>query len=106
MISIAVDDKDPKRAAAIANAYVERLYQVTQRLAISESSQRRLFYQKELADEKEALANAEVELKKTQEKTGLIQLSGQAEAIIRASTTLKAQITSKEVQLQGLRSFS
>ena len=106
MISVAFEDKDAKRAAAIANAYVERLYQANQRLAISEASQRRLFYEKELEVQKEALAMAEVELKKVQEKTGLIQLGSQADVIIRASAMLKAQITSKEVQLRGMRSFS
>jgi tyrosine-protein kinase Etk/Wzc len=106
MISVAFEDKDPNRAAAIANAYVAHLYQANQRLAISEAAQRRLFYEKQLEDEKNTLTGAEVELKKTQERTGLIQLNSQADAIIRSSALLKAQITAKEVQLQGLRSFS
>ncbi|HEX6466846.1 MAG TPA: Wzz/FepE/Etk N-terminal domain-containing protein, partial [Terriglobales bacterium] len=48
LISISFEDKDPRRAAAIANAYVDQLYQANQRLAISEASQRRLFYEKQL----------------------------------------------------------
>jgi tyrosine-protein kinase Etk/Wzc len=106
LISVSFEDKDPSRAADIANAYVERLYEASQRLAISEASQRRLFYEKQLAAEKDALSAAEVQLKKMQERTGLIQLSSQADVIIRSSAMLKAQISSKEVQLQGLRSFS
>jgi len=105
IISVAYEDKDPKQAAAIANAYVAHLYEANQRLAVSEASQRRLFFEKELAAEKDTLANAEVELKKTQEKTGLIQLGSQADAIIRAAASLKAQIIMKQVQLEGAKSF-
>ena len=106
LISISFEDRDPRRSAQIANAYVDELYTANQRLAISEAAQRRLFYEKQLEAEKEALANAEVELKKTQEATGLIQLNSQAEAIIRSVAALKAQITAKEVQIQGMRTFS
>jgi uncharacterized protein involved in exopolysaccharide biosynthesis len=106
LISISFEDRDPKRSAQIANAYVDELYKANQRLAITEAAQRRLFYEKQLETEKEALANAEVELKKTQESTGLIQLNSQAEAIIRSVAALKAQITAKEVQIQGMRTFS
>jgi tyrosine-protein kinase Etk/Wzc len=106
LISISFEDRDPKRAAQMANAYVDELYKANQRLAITEAAQRRLFYEKQLEAEKEALANAEVDLKKTQEATGLIQLNSQADAIIRSVAALKAQITAKEVQIQGMRTFS
>jgi len=106
LISISFEDRDPRRSAQIANAYVEELYKANQRLAITEAAQRRLFYEKQLEAEKEALANSEVELKKTQEATGLIQLNSQADAIIHSVAALKAQITAKEVQIQGMRTFS
>jgi tyrosine-protein kinase Etk/Wzc len=52
------------------------------------------------------LAAAEDNLKKTQEKTGLIQLSGQAEEIIRTVADLRAQIVSREVQMQAMRTYA
>ena len=106
LISIKYEDKDPKRAADIANAYVKQLYQVNQRLAISEASQRRLFFEKELETEKNLLADAEIELKKTQESTGLIELSGQADAIIRSVAQLQSQLSGKQVQLEAMKSFA
>ena len=48
MIAISVTDHDPKRAAAMANAYVQELYQVNNRLALGGASQRRLFYEQQL----------------------------------------------------------
>src|SRR5207237_1363293 len=82
LISISVEDQDPKRAAAMANAYVNELRKVTQRLAISEASQRRLFFEQQVKQAKDDLASAEVALKETQQKTGMIQLDSQAKAVI------------------------
>lgn len=106
MIVIEVNDKDPKRAAALANGYVEELQKLTQTIAITEASQRRLFFEKQLQQAKQGLGDAEIALKQVQEKTGLIQLNGQSEAIIRAAAELKAQIASKEVGLGAMRMFA
>jgi tyrosine-protein kinase Etk/Wzc len=60
MISISFVDGDPRRAAAIANAYVDELYNLNNRLALGAASQRRLFFEQQLAQEKDKLADAEV----------------------------------------------
>lgn len=106
LITIKFEDHDPKRAADIANAYVAQLYAANKRLAISEASQRRVFYEKALEVEKDRLADAEVELKKTQEATGLIQLSSQADAIIRSVAQVQSQLSAKQVQLEAMKSFA
>ncbi len=106
LISVSVEDKDPKRSAAIANAYVEELRNITQHLAVSEASQRRLFFEQQVQQAKDDLGRAEVALKETQQKTGMIQLDSQAKAIIAAVGELRAQIAAKEVQLQAMHSFA
>jgi tyrosine-protein kinase Etk/Wzc len=106
LITIRFEARDPKLAADIANAYVTQLYQANQRLAISEAGQRRIFFQNELEAEKNALADAEVELKKTQESTGLIQLGSQADAIIRSVAQMRAQLAGKEVELQSMMAYA
>jgi tyrosine-protein kinase Etk/Wzc len=106
MITISVMDHDPKRAAAIANAYVDELYDLNNRLALGEAAQRRLFYERQLADEKERLADAEVDLTKTEEATGIIAPTGQTDVVIRQVAQLQAEITSREVQLDALRTSS
>jgi capsule polysaccharide export protein KpsE/RkpR len=106
VIEISVDDRDPKRAADMANAYVDALQKLTQGLAVTEASQRRLFYERELLSAKDRLSDAEVALKQTQEKTGLIQLDEQAKAMIHSTAALRAQIAAKEVQLQRMRLFA
>ena len=106
LISISVEDKDPHRAAAVANAYINELRRLTQHLAISEAGQRRLFFEEQVHQAREDLSSAEVALKETQQKTGMIQLDSQAKAVIEAIGTVRAQIAAKEVQLQAMRSFA
>jgi uncharacterized protein involved in exopolysaccharide biosynthesis len=102
MMSIAVEDHDPKRAADIANAYVEELHSLMGHLAISEAGQRRLFFEQQMEQEKNRLADAEIALAETERKTGIIQPAGQAQATIMSIAQLRAQIAASQVQLQGL----
>jgi tyrosine-protein kinase Etk/Wzc len=106
LIHITVEDHDPQRASDIANAYVDELHAMNSHLAITEAAQRRVFFDQELADEKNALAAAEDALKQDAEKAGVIQLSGQTESIIRSIAEVKAQIASREVEIQSLRTFA
>lgn len=106
LITIEFEDEDPKRAATLANAYVEELYKLTQTLAVTEASQRRLFFEKQLKLAKDNLATAEVALRQTQETTGLIKLDDQGRAIIESVARMRAEIAAKEVQLGAMRTFA
>jgi tyrosine-protein kinase Etk/Wzc len=103
LITISVEDHDPKRAADLANAYLDALYEQNGRLALTEASQRRLFFEEQLEREKNALADAEVELKKTQEQTGLIAPLGQAQVEIDAIAQVRAEISSRQIELSALK---
>jgi tyrosine-protein kinase Etk/Wzc len=70
IISITVEDKDPNRAAEMANAIVEELKGLTQGLAITVVSQRRLFFEEQKAT-KDALTKSGEELKAFQEQEGI-----------------------------------
>jgi tyrosine-protein kinase Etk/Wzc len=94
LITITVKDYNPERAADLANAFVDELYKQNSRLATTDASQRRLFFEQQLNEEKEALANAEAALKATQQATGLLSPSGQAEILLRSGAQLRAEIVS------------
>jgi tyrosine-protein kinase Etk/Wzc len=102
-VAISVEDKDRQRAPQIANAYVDQLRQLTQTLAVSEAGQRRAFFEQQLEMAKNNLADAEQALKQTEQKTGLIQLDGQAKAIIESVVKLRATVAAKEVELHARR---
>jgi tyrosine-protein kinase Etk/Wzc len=106
LIQIIVEDTDAKRAAALATGYVDELFEQNNRLAIGSAAQRRQFFDRQLAQEKDRLADAEVALKQTQQSTGVLQLSGQAQTIIGQEANLQANMTAHEVQLGALLSSS
>ena len=106
LIRISVTDKDPRRAAEMANAYVEEYKKFSATIAVTEASQRRLFFEQQLVQAKEDLANAEEALKQTQQKTGLIQLDGQARAVIESVAQLRGQVAAKEVQIRAMHQFA
>lgn len=106
LIHISVEDRDPQRAADMANGYVQEFQKLSQNLAITEAGQRRLFFQQQLEKAKDDLADAEEALKRTEQTTGLIQLDSQARALIESAAGLRAQIAAKEVQIQAMRTYA
>lgn len=105
-IHVSVTDRNPQRAAALANGWVDQFRKLSQRLATGAAAQRRAFFETQLNQAKDNLANAEASLKAVQEKTGMIQVGAQTRALIQSSATLQAQIAAKEVQLQALQAFA
>lgn len=106
LIRITVENHDPKRAAELANGYVEEFKKLSASLAITEAARRRLFFEQQLQPAKEELASAEEAMRKTEESTGVLQIDSQARALIESTAVLRAQVLAKEVQIQGMRSFA
>lgn len=103
VITVEVDDEDPKFAAEFANAHTVEVTKVLGRLAVSDAQLRRAFFDQQLKETKENLIKAERDLQRVQEKSGVIVLDKQAEALIGGAATLRAQIAEREVQLKVLR---
>src|SRR5512145_2664157 len=106
LITVEVDDKDPQRAASMANAYIEELDRLMQTLAVSEASQRRLFFEKQLANAREQLVNAELALRKAIETKGIAGVDAQSRAVVSTAEQLRAQIAVREIQIDSMRSFA
>jgi tyrosine-protein kinase Etk/Wzc len=102
IVSVSVSDGSPARARDMANAYLDELQTLTDRMALTESSQRRLFYERQLAREKDALSNAEIALKRNEEQSGLIAPAGQTNNELQATAQLRSEIASREVELASL----
>lgn len=106
LITITVKEHDPNLASDLANGYVSGLHSMNSDLALTDSAQRREFFEEQLDQEKGALADAEKAFKEAEEKTGVIQLTGQAESVISQMAALSAQIASQEVQLRAMKTFA
>lgn len=105
LISISVTDKNPQRAADIANSVVSCFGQLSSHLAITDAARRRLFFEQQVSETRQNLANAEEALRTTKNKTGLIEPQGNAQALIGYQAQLRAQITAKTVELQSLKVY-
>lgn len=105
-IAVSATDHDAQFAADLANAYGDQLASLTQTMALTEASQRRLFFEKQLNAAKDQLAEAEIALRTTQEKTGMISPGAQVQAIITNAAQLKGTIAAKEVQINAMRTFA
>ena len=106
LIRLSVTDQDPRRAAEMANGWVEEYRRFSASLAISEASGRRLFFERQVTDARENLARAEEEMKQTEQRTGVIEMDGQAHAMIAAAAMLRAQVAAKQVEIQAMRQFA
>ncbi len=103
VVTVKVTDPDPVRARDMANGYLQALREMSYGMALSDSSQQRLFYEDRLRREKDALSNAEVALKENEEKSGLVAPAGQTASQLQIIAQLRLQAESKQTELASLR---
>ena len=102
-ITVSIKTDDPKFSALVANAYLEALYRVNGSMITSASSHREQFFEEQLHEQKDALAQAETNLRRTEEKTGIVLPEGEAQAGLSATAQLASEINAAEIRLAGLR---
>ncbi|MDB5790427.1 MAG: biosynthesis protein [Massilia sp.] len=105
LISIEVEDADKQRVARLANSYVEELLKLTSVLAVTEASQRRVFFERQLDNTRKNLATAEAELKHAIDTRGIISVETESRAMVETIGRLRAEISAKEIQLGAMRAF-
>ncbi|MFZ2950791.1 MAG: Wzz/FepE/Etk N-terminal domain-containing protein [Desulfuromonadaceae bacterium] len=103
VITIAVDDKNPKLAAELANAYVDELGRQAVRLNMSSAGKNRVYLEERLAATRADLAKAEDALKNFQSKNKAVSVTDQARATIEGVAQLRAQLAAQEVQLAAFQ---
>ena len=106
LIVITVKDREARRAAEIANGYADELQRLTQRLAITEAAQRRLFFEQQLAQAKTDLAKAETELGASQKQTGVIEIEANAKALMEEIAFVRGQLSVKEAEARSMTAYT
>jgi uncharacterized protein involved in exopolysaccharide biosynthesis len=106
LIRISVSDRDPRRAAALAAGWLEEYERLTAALAVTEASQRRLFFEREQAGARASLTEAEEKLKDAQQRSGVLEIDGQSRAMIASAAMLRAQVAAKQVEIRAMREFA
>jgi tyrosine-protein kinase Etk/Wzc len=103
IIALELDDKDPKVAADMANAYVDELRRLMNRLTLTEAQLRRSFFEKKLKEAKENLSVAEESLRGTGVSSGVLKASPGAAVEIVAR--LMAGVTVQEIKVTNMRGY-
>jgi uncharacterized protein involved in exopolysaccharide biosynthesis len=103
VITISVEDKDPKRAADLANAYIDALANMAVNLNVSGAGKNRIFIEERLAKAKADLVHAEDDLKQFQAKNKTLDVPAQSRISIDSIARLKAELATQEVILATLR---
>jgi uncharacterized protein involved in exopolysaccharide biosynthesis len=105
IVSVSVDDRDPGRAAEMANAYVDALDQVNRTVNITEGHRKRVFLEDRVDKVKKDLVAAESALKEFQEKYKLIAIDEQAKVTIEGAARIKGEIIAAQIELEVLKKF-
>ena len=103
LISIEVDDKDPKVAADLANAHLTHLVSLSSRLALTEAQQRRQFFEKQVEDTKAKLTTAETALRAGGVEPGVLKAN--PATAVAALAAAQAQIAAQEVRIGAMRGY-
>src|SRR5438094_5950578 len=103
IIAISVTDHDPKRAAAMAQAYVEELNRLVAELSTSSARRERLFLEERLKAVNQDLEVAEKEFSQFSSKNTAIDIKEQGKAMVEAAATVQGQYIAAQSELEGLK---
>jgi tyrosine-protein kinase Etk/Wzc len=103
LISVDASDTEPAFAAQLANAHVEELRILLNRIAVTEAQQRRLFFENQLNKTKDNLVKAEQALKASGVNSGVLKANPQA--AVEGLARLKAGVTAQEIKLASMRGY-
>jgi uncharacterized protein involved in exopolysaccharide biosynthesis len=103
IITISVTDHDPRRAAAMAQAYIEELNHLVAELSTSSARRERIFLEERLQAVSKDLESAEKDFSQFSSKNTAIDIKEQGKAMVEAAATLQGQLIAAESELQALR---
>jgi len=103
IITISVTDHDPKRAAAMGQAYIEQLNRLVADLSTSSARRERIFLEGRLEGVTKDLESAEKEFSQFASKNTAIDIKEQGKAMVEAAASLQGELIATQSQLEGLR---
>ncbi len=103
IITIRVTDRNPRRAAAMAQEYVAELNRVVVNLNTSAAHRERVFLESRLAEVEKGLESAEKNFSEFASKNTAINVPEQGKAMIAAAAELEGQLIAAQTQLESLK---
>lgn len=106
MVAISVEDVEPKRAADMANAYVDELDRINRSVNVTGGHLKKVFLEERLMKVEEDLSRAETALKDFREKYGIVAIADQARVVIEGAARIKGEIIAAQTELEVMKRFS
>jgi len=106
LISVGVEDRNPQRAADMANRYVSLLDEFNRGLNITRASKTKEFIGRQLVVRREQLAKSELELRKFQEENKALDLEEQLQSAMLIITELTSEAIALETELRILENYA
>ena len=103
ILAITVTDEDPKRAAAIGQAYVDELDRLVVELNTSTAHRERVFLEERLKTIKQDLDVAARDFSEFASKNAAIDIKEQGKATMEAAAVLEGQLIAAQSEREGLR---
>ncbi len=97
-LTIIVYDKDPQKAADIANYMVNRLNEINTTLGVTNAKANREFIEKRYFQNVDDITSLETGMRKFQEKYGVIAVPEQLEATVKSMSSIYVDLYKKEVE--------
>jgi uncharacterized protein involved in exopolysaccharide biosynthesis len=104
-ITITVEDKNPEKAAEIANTYVEALNQVNSTINMGQGRKAREFIDRRIKEEELLLMHSEDSLKNFQIKHKTVYLPEETKAAIELAAQIEAKNIGLRIKLEELRTY-
>jgi capsule polysaccharide export protein KpsE/RkpR len=103
IITLTVTDREPRRAAAIASAYVDELDILMAQLSTSSARRERIFLEERLNAVKQDLEAAEKDLSQFASKNGTIEITEETKAMVGLAAALEGRLIAAQSELEGLK---
>jgi len=105
IISISVTESDPNRARGIAEAYVEELDKLVNKVSNSSARRERLFLEDRLKSIKNVLDASSLELSQFSSHNATLNPQSQGQALMESATRLQSELITAQSQLSGLKAI-
>lgn len=102
-LTISVYDKNPKRAAEIANFMVSKLNEISTKLSSANANANRVFIEKRYIQNKQDITDLENQMKDFQKKYGVTAVPEQIEATLKSMSEVYVDLYKKEIQYNILQ---
>jgi tyrosine-protein kinase Etk/Wzc len=101
-LTVSVYDKNPQRAANIANFMISKLNEISTRLSSTNAKANRVFIEKRYIQNKHDIDSLENQMKDFQKKYGVTAVPEQIEATLKSMSEIYVDLYKKEVQYNYL----